>query len=165
MHVGENALTALLLGGCAALAAAAMLPQLTERPVPLRVERPDVRVSIEGRVPRPGMYRLPWGARVADLVAAAGGLAPDAARGLVALADPLSDGEVVQVPGAAGADGEPRISVNSASAEQLTRLPGIGPTLARRIIAARPFAGLDDLLRVPGIGPKTLAALRERARP
>jgi len=165
MRAGENALTALLLAACAGLAAAALLPRLTERPVRLAVERPDVTASVEGEVARPGLYRLPWGARVADLVALAGGLTPRAAPSLVALADPVTDGEVVQVPGVAAPNGEPRLSVNTATAEQLTRLPGIGPTLARRIVAARPFASLDALLRVPGIGPKTLAALRDRIRP
>jgi len=165
VRVSENALTAVLLAACGCLAAAALLPRLTERPRPLRVERPDVRVSIEGRVARPGLYRLPWGARVADAVAAAGGLTPGAARSLVALADPVTDGEVLQVPGAATPSGTARLSLNAASEAELARLPGIGPTLAGRIVAARPFARLDDLLRVPGIGPKTLSALRDRVRP
>lgn len=165
MRPSEDGITALLLTACAVLAAVALLPRLAERPRPLRVERPEVRASIEGRVARPGLYRLPWGARVADLVAAAGGLAPDAARGLVALAEPITDGEVVQVPALAAPGGGPRVSINSASPAELTRLPGIGPTLAVRIVAARPFATLDDLLRVSGIGPKTLQALRDRVRP
>lgn len=165
MRISENVLTAVLLAACAFLAAAALVPRWMERPVPLRVEQPDLRVSVEGRVARPGPYRLPWGARVADLVAAAGGLTSGAARGLVPLADPLTDGEVVQVPGLAAPDGEARLSLNAASAAELTRLPGIGPTLAARIVAARPFERLDDLLRVPGIGPKTLAALRDMVRP
>lgn len=165
MRLTENALTAALLVACAGLAAAALAPRLAERPRPLRVERPDVRVSIEGRVAAPGVYRLPWGARVADVVAAAGGLSPGAARDLLALADPLTDGEVVQVPAAASPDGTPRLSLNSASPAELTRLPGIGPTLARRIVAGRPYARLADLLHVSGIGPKTLTALEDLVRP
>jgi len=164
MRLGETGLTTLLLSACAALAVAALLPRALERPQPLRVERPDVQVSIEGLVAHPGRYRLSWGARVADLVAAAGGMRSGAARELVALADPLTDGEVVQVPSVAAADGEPRVRLNSATRDELTRLPGIGPTLADRIVAARPFASLEELLAVPGIGPKTLAALRDRVR-
>ena len=60
--------------------------------------------------------------------------------------------------------GSPVISVNSASAQELTRLPGIGPSLAGRIVAWREghgaFRSLDDLARVPGIGPATVARIR-----
>lgn len=58
------------------------------------------------------------------------------------------------------------INVNTASASELERLPGIGPVLAERIIEERmthgPFRTADDLDRVSGIGPKKLAALRDR---
>jgi competence protein ComEA len=164
MRLGENALTAALLVACAALAALTVLPRLMERPAVLHVERSEISASIEGAVAHPGVYRLPWGARVADLVGAAGGALPSAARELVALAAPLTDGEVVQVPRTVAENGDPRVRLNEADAEALIRLPGIGPALARRIVAARPFARVDDLLRVPGIGPKTLAALRARLR-
>lgn len=53
-----------------------------------------------------------------------------------------------------------RIDVNTASVEQLMTLPGIGPVLARRIVAGRPYAALDDLRRVEGIGEKRLAEIR-----
>ncbi len=54
-----------------------------------------------------------------------------------------------------------QIDINSATAEELQNLPGIGPHRARAIIAARPFDTVDDLTHVPGIGPKRLAAVRE----
>lgn len=57
------------------------------------------------------------------------------------------------------------LNVNRASAEELEKLPGIGPALAARIVAFReahgPFRTVDDLLAVPGIGPKTLAGFRD----
>lgn len=57
-----------------------------------------------------------------------------------------------------------RLDVNRATAEELERLPGIGPALAARIIADRssrgPFASPEAILRVPGIGARTLARLR-----
>jgi competence protein ComEA len=55
------------------------------------------------------------------------------------------------------------IDVNSATAEQLQKLPGIGPKLAQRILddrAKAPFKSVEDLRRVSGIGPKTLEKLR-----
>jgi competence protein ComEA len=62
-------------------------------------------------------------------------------------------------PGAAGA----LIDVNQADAAQLERLPGVGPALARRILASRdslgPFGGLSALGRVKGVGPSTLRRL------
>jgi len=56
------------------------------------------------------------------------------------------------------------VDVNTAALAELESLPGIGPVLARRIAAARPFARVDDLRRVPGLGPVRLARLRLRAR-
>ena len=57
-----------------------------------------------------------------------------------------------------------RLDINRASVEQLGALPGIGPTLAQRIVAHRqqhgPFRSVEDLLRVPGVGPKTYEKIR-----
>ncbi len=55
---------------------------------------------------------------------------------------------------------ESPLDLNRASAAELTQLPGVGPTLSARIVAARPFASVDELRRVKGIGAKTLEALR-----
>jgi competence protein ComEA len=55
-----------------------------------------------------------------------------------------------------------RVDVNRAPLAELEALDGIGPELARRIVAARPFASTDDLVRVSGIGAKRLARLRDQ---
>jgi DNA uptake protein ComE-like DNA-binding protein len=52
------------------------------------------------------------------------------------------------------------LDVNRASEPELARLPGVGPALASRIVAARPFADVDELRRVKGVRRATLERLR-----
>lgn len=53
------------------------------------------------------------------------------------------------------------VDVNTASLEELERLPGIGPATARNIVEGRPYAAVEDLRRIPGMGDKLLATLKE----
>lgn len=155
--------TVVLVAACVAVGAAAALPRLGGQVRPPSLETPDLTVHVHGEVARPGTHVLPWGARVADLVAAAGGLTDQADAGLVALAAPLTDGVTVVVPSRRSAHGdEGRVDVNTASVRLLTTLPGVGPVMAERIVAGRPYHRPEDLLRVPGIGPARLEALRGR---
>jgi competence ComEA-like helix-hairpin-helix protein len=69
-------------------------------------------------------------------------------------------------PGLAGVNSAPLVDINRADLDALQELPGIGPALAARIVAARQermFSSLEDLDRVPGIGPATIERLRPRA--
>ena len=136
-----------------------------------------VVVSVVGTVARPGLVTLPEGARVADAIAAAGGLLPEADATSVNLAAVVSDGQqvAVGVPGAAVVDGAPGgatagsgsgpVDLNAATAADLDALPGIGPVLAQRIVEHRersgPFRSVEQLDDVPGIGPATYAELAE----
>jgi len=72
-------------------------------------------------------------------------------------------------PRAAAAAADTRIALNSATAEELQRLSGIGPALSARILEYRAekggFRSVDELMDVPGIGPATLEKIRHRLRP
>lgn len=139
---------------------------------------PDVVVDVSGAVRRPGVYRLPVGARVDDAVRRAGGATPRAAVESINLAARLADGQQVLVPeegpGGAPAPGsaageEAPISLGSATVEQLETIDGIGPVTAADIVGFRDSHGgltsVDQLDQVPGIGPATMDALRERLQP
>ena len=134
-----------------------------------------VVVDVVGAVRRPGLYRLPRGARIADALGRAGGATRKAQLDLVNLAAPVADGEQVVVPrrgtagpvavgGASpGATAGP-VSLSTATLEQLDALPGIGPVTAQKILDYRQqhgaFSSVDELDAVPGIGPAHLAQLK-----
>jgi competence protein ComEA len=154
---------------------APIVPAAARAPAAVPSAGPALVVDVAGAVRRPGLVRLPKGARVADAVARAGGLTRNAQRTGVNLAALVSDGEQVLVPargaaaaaagtsGAAGATTGP-VSLNSASAEQLDTLPGIGPVTAQKIVSYRQqhgaFTSVDGLDAIPGIGPARISELQ-----
>ena len=144
-------------------------------------------VHVAGAVRRPGVYRLRSGARIQDAVRRAGGARPRGDLNAINLAAKVADGQQVVVPPRAPAGATPAgaaapataaagvatapaapVSLNSATAEQLDTLDGVGPVTAQKIIAWREehggFRSVDDLGQVPGIGPKRLAALRDHVQ-
>jgi competence protein ComEA len=137
----------------------------------------DVVVDVTGAVARPGVYRLPAGARVTDAVQRAGGASPGALLEAINLAARLADGQQVVVPKkgpagaplAAGASEEGPISLGTATVEQLDTIDGIGPVTAEDIIEYRDQHGglssVDQLDQVSGIGPATMESLRARLQP
>jgi len=149
-------------------------PQPTATPAPTATPRP-ILVYVTGEVSRPGtQHFLPYGSRVSDALAAAGGFTELANRTLVNLAGLLRDGDHVHVPSSEPSDpggdlptpsGGALVRINSATQEELETLPRIGPATALRIIEYReqvsPIASLADLDNVPGIGPATLEELSE----
>ena len=142
-----------------------------------------VVAHVAGAVVRPGLYRLGGSPRVADALDAAGGPAPDADLDAVNLAAAVADGERVYLPrrgevpppaagagvasgGASGSAGP--VDINTATAEQLEALPGVGPSTASAILASRQehgrFRSVDELLEVRGIGEAKLAEIRPKVR-
>lgn len=144
---------------------------------------------ISGAVENPGLYRISDDARVFDLVKAAGGLRHDADTTQINLAAPIRDGVHVHIkessftsksrslPNSTSRNTQKKdgttsklhyVYVNTASEEELCTLPGVGPSLAKRIIEYRQSHGsfhvTDDLLEVSGIGKAKLNAFRSLLR-
>ncbi|MFJ8051248.1 helix-hairpin-helix domain-containing protein [Streptomyces luteogriseus] len=153
-----------------------------------KARAPEIVVDVGGKVREPGIHRLPAGSRVADALSAAGGVKPGTDTDGLNRARFLVDGEQVIVggpapvpaPGVGGgsAPGGPGggvagpaapVSLNTATADQLDTLPGVGPVLAQHIIDYRTqhggFRSVDELREVNGIGDRRFADLRTLVRP
>ena len=138
----------------------------------------DVVVDVTGAVSRPGVYRLPAGARVNDAVERAGGATRQGTGRSGQPGGAAADGQQVVVPeeGPGGAPSAPPapaeegpISLGTATVEQLDTIDGIGPVTAQNIVEYRDQHGglssVDQLDQVSGIGPATMESLRARLQP
>lgn len=148
----------------------------------------SIMVHVLGAVARPGVVSLPAGSRVADALAAAGGLSEDADPAQLNLAAPVEDGCQILIgtraspsgevrgPGsvgggtapAAGTSSGTQLDLNAATQAQLEALPGVGPVTAQKIIEWRTkhgrFTRVEQLQEIDGIGPKTYAQIAPRVR-
>ena len=165
-----------------------VISALTTMPAPSAtptMTQAPIRAYVTGAVAHPGVYALPHDSRIENAIAAAGGATSDANLLAVNLAEHVHDAQQIYVPyqtdtatpvlptpmptaaGAAmGSSGSQRVNINLATAGELEALPGIGPTLAQRIIDYRvtngPFNTPEDIMKVRGIGEQTFEQLRDR---
>lgn len=132
----------------------------------------SILVDVRGAVNQPGVYTLPAGSRVQDALARAGDVTSNADTRTLNLARRLNDGEQLYVPRQGEATSVPptpssrsaptatrapsKININTASVDELDTLPGIGPSLAQRIVDYRTqngdFKTIEDIKKVRGIG-------------
>lgn len=183
-----------LIGVMAGVALAGVLLFISRAPagesitlLPAPTKAP-IAVHVIGAVPRPGLYEFAEGARVQDAIDAAGGLLTGANVDSINLAALLVDGEQLDIPFKDGqsadtttddtlvlpgvtntpstSDTNPDlININSATVEELDSLPGIGPTIAQRIVDYRttngPFQAIEDIMNVSGVGPSTFDNIKD----
>lgn len=135
---------------------------------------PTVWVHICGEVDIPGIYELPVGSRVYDVLVLAGGFTADADTTHYNLAQVVSDGVKLEIPGrgkenqSAKTVEEPEntlININTATIEQLQTLPGIGKSRAADIVAYREkkggFESIEQIMEVGGIKEAVFEKIKE----
>jgi competence protein ComEA len=157
-------------------------PESTATPLPTPTPRP-LCVYVSGAVAHPDVYELPYDSIVKDAIEAAGGPTGEADLDRINLARRVYDEEQIYVPQkgeerppvsppsgpsvpSSLSQGGGKVNINTATAEELDTLPGIGPSLAQRIIDYRtangPFQSIEDIKNVRGIGDVTFEELKDK---
>ena len=158
-------------------------PKVSE--VPEDTEAETIFVDVCGAVISPGVYEINADSRVFQVIEAAGGFLPEAASSTVNQAQPVSDGQQIYVPtqeevkegalpaaiqpadpGSGTGTSESVVNINTADAEALKSLTGIGDAKAQAILAYREehgaFSGIEEIMQVPGIKESTFSAIKDK---
>lgn len=154
-------------------------PPQIETPIESNPIPEVIMVDIKGQVANPGVYELQTGARAKDAIQAAGGFLETAETLSINLAMVIQDEMVLYVPEIGeeaavpaiqaqqptAAEAGSLVNLNTATAEELMTLTGIGPSKAEAILSYRTengnFQSIEDLTKVTGIGDKTFEKLKE----
>ncbi len=154
-------------------------PDLTDSVNETESVSESVYVYVCGAVAAPGVYEVSADSRIYEAVEQAGGMLDTAKTEAVNLAEPLTDGQMIRIPfqgeetatqeeaatqnGGIRSDG--KVNINTASAEELMTLKGIGQTRAEQIIAYREkhgaFASIEGIMEVDGIKQGTFDKLKD----
>ncbi len=151
----------------------------TEQTQPDGYMQERIFVYICGAVVRPGVYELPAGSRIVQVIEAAGGLTEDADSLLVNQAKIVEDGEQIriftkeeaeeveiQMNTETGTTADGKVNINTATAEVLMTLSGIGEAKAEAIIQYREehgdFTVIEDIMNIPGIKEAVFSKIRDR---
>jgi competence protein ComEA len=160
----------LIIGGSLYFSSDSPAP-LADASLPADNQDKEETVYVSGAVQKPGVFKIAAGSRILDAINIAGGFTSVADSSKLNLAKKIQDGIEINVPeqqsketGELKSSG--KVNINTASQSELDSLPGIGPTLAERIIKYRTdkgaFQQLDDLKKVSGIGTSKFNKLKDR---
>ncbi|MBP3722222.1 MAG: ComEA family DNA-binding protein [Selenomonadaceae bacterium] len=133
-------------------------------------------VYIEGAVAKPGLIYTNEGARLGEVINLAGGLLANADTDDLNMADKVQDGDKITIHARRTADvlsensstNSDIININTATAEELQKLPRVGPATAKSIIEYREkhgnFKTIEEIKNVPRIGEKTFEKFKDKIK-
>ena len=137
-----------------------------------------IYVDIGGAVINPGVYQVAYNTRLYQVIDMAGGLADDADTDSVNQASFVEDGQKIIIPvkgsgsvvspgdtSSSGINATGLVNINTASADELKTLNGIGDVMAERIIeyrSSKPFKSIEEIMSVDGIGQKIFEKIKDQ---
>ena len=145
--------------------------ELSDGKITSNTDEKDIIVYVTGAIQSPGLYKLSSVSTVGDVIKGAGGVLPYADVEAINLAETVQGGQHVHIK--FNFHGNPeallrnqKININTASVKELDALPGIGPTMAKRIEEYRQskgaFTSIEDIKHVKGIGDGLFKKIRDR---